>query len=317
MLLLVHGSEPYLIREKVRQIVDRAKERGIDDSAITEVNGAEVELPALREAFQAAALFSEQRLVVVRDWLLSRSAGDADELAEATTAIPETTIVVLAEYGEPDRRRSGFKRVLKQADKAWEFSRVDAGAAAQWVVREAKSRGVALAPGAAASLVGKAGTDLWNLSTELEKLASAADGPIDEALIDKLVTDEHPADIFALVDAVGRRDATVALTHLGRLVEQGEPPLRIFAMLVRQIRLLLSAQSLLAQGRREAELTKIMSVPPFVARKLAGQAKRFTERELRGLYHELAELDHAFKTGTRDPQASLELFIAETCQAGP
>lgn len=313
MILFVHGAEPYLVRQKVRQVAERARERGIDDLSTTRIDAEETAVPEAIQAVQASGLFAAKRLVIIRNWMTQRSADEASQLVDALGGLDESTIAVVAEDGEPDRRRTAYKQLTKLAEKSWELGRLDEAGASRWVSQEAKRLGARITPATARELVGRVGADLWSLASEVAKLATAAGSDeIDPKLIRQLVTDDTPADIFALVDAVGRKDGKTALSHLGRLLAEGEPPLRIFAMLVRQLRLLLAVQALAGQ-QPDAQLAKLVGAPPFVIRKLRGQADYFTERELRDLYSRLAELDHQFKTGRREPEASMELFITEVC----
>jgi DNA polymerase-3 subunit delta len=312
VILFMYGKETWSVHEKLQQVIAKARGQGIDDANTSRLD-AEATPAALRDAVMAVPFIAKQRLVVVRDWLLEKPAADAEALAKLLPDVPESTILVVTEFGEPDKRRTAFKALTKQAGKTWQFAPLDAATAGRWVGRRAAALGASIKPAAATHLVNLAGSDLWTLSTELEKLASAADGEITTALIDELVAEATPSDIFGLVDAVGRRDAKTALTQYHRLLGDGEPPLRIMAMVVRQFRLLLGAGALLAGGKPESAVAKELHVHPFVAKKAAAQSKSFTERELRDYYDRLSELDHQIKTGRREPEAGLELFIMEAC----
>jgi DNA polymerase-3 subunit delta len=309
MILFLHGPESYLLREKLQQITERARSQGTDDTNTAQFEAVEAELPALKEALQAAPFLTKQRLVIIRNLLLDRTAEEVEEITTVLENVPETTIAVFCEIGEPDRRRHGFKALTKAAEKTWQLGRLDEGSAVRWVVQRAAKQDINIRPQAASELVRRIGTDLWSLSTELDKLTSAGDGEITEQLIEELVEADLPSDIFAMVDAIGRRDAKTALDHFKRLSDEGEPALRTFAMIIRQFRILLSVQA--ATGQPPAALARILGLHPFVVQKAIGQAKHFTERELRDIYAELAELDYRFKTGQSEPETAIELFIVE------
>lgn len=313
MILFLHGSEPFLIREKLQQIRAKAAAQGIDDLNTAELDGSEATAGAVGEAVTAMPFLAEQRLVIVRDWLLSRSAAESDELAEAIGATPQSTILAIAEYGAPDKRRSAFKNLTKQADKAWELNRLDEPAAARWLNQRANRLGAKLEASAARALVEAVGTDLWALATELDKLVTAANGkPLGAALIQELVIAQSNPNIFGLVDAIGRRDAATALKEFGELAESGEPPLRVLAMIIRQYRLLLGIQDGASRGLSDGAIAKEAGVQPFLLKKLRRQADSYTARELHRVYQELANIDYRIKTGRIDPEVAIELFIIET-----
>lgn len=321
MILFLFG-EPFLVREKLQQITERAESNGIDATNRSHLDGSTVSAGDVRSAVQAMPFIAPQRLVVVRDWFMYRSADESGELVEALKDTPETTIAVVAESGSPDARRTAFKELKKLAEKSWEFQELDEQGAARWLLRVAGEKGMTLGRAEAALLVERIGVDLWALSTELDKLANAE--KLDAATITQMTTDQKESDIFALVDALGRRDAGAALKEYHRLREVGEEPLRVFAMIVRQFRTLIASQSLAGGGATEKDIAKVLGhlttkkgspVHPFVAKKARQQAERYSESELREIYQRLADLDRAMKTGGIEPDAGMELFIIEATGA--
>ena len=314
MILFLHGQEDFLIREKLAQITAKAEGQGTPRDAMPELAAGESSLDEVRAVVAGGSLFTDQQVVVLRNWLTQASTEEADQVvAAAQTAAPET-IVVVAEFGEPDKRRSAYKQLTKAAAKSWTFPAMDETAAAAWLRQRAKSRDIRLSPAAVHRLVTAVGTDAWSLSTELEKLATAAEGEITPALVDELVVPLHRTDIFAMVDALSKRDAATALRLLRGLQDAGEPALKTFGLIVWQYRVLLGVLAMSSQGASDHEIAKAQGLHPFVVRKAKAQAKRFSESELRELYSALAELDGQMKTGQRDPDTALELFILEHCE---
>lgn len=314
MILFLHGPEAYVLRDKLAQIKSKAAAQGIDAANTVEFPGGETELETIRQAVLTEPFGARQRLVIVRNWLLERSADESAALAELAGQVPDTTILAIVEAGEPDKRRSAFKQLQRLAAKSWAFPSLDTAGAERWLGRQAKQKGVMLPAAAARKLVSFTGTDGWSLATELDKLATAAGGKeISEPLIDELVTQQTPADVFALVDALGHRNAKAALGTLRHLLDSGEPPLRVFAMIIRQYRILIGVKDLLEQKKPAPAIAKELGVHPFVVGKAARQANQFSLPELKEIYGRLAELDYHIKTGRREPETALELFVAEAC----
>jgi DNA polymerase III subunit delta len=108
---------------------------------------------------------------------------------------------------------------------------------------------------------------------------------------------------------VAAKDFRKAQSALRSLLESGEPPQRIFAMVVRQYRILLGATA--SGNQSEFAVAKQLGVHPYSVKQARRQADRFSEEDLRGIFDELAELDLATKTGKRDAAEALELFVAE------
>lgn len=318
MILFLHGTETFLLRAKLAQITDKAAQQGTDAESIITVDGAESTVAQVAEALMGRSLLGplsggDKRLVIIRDFLASRSADEAAQLVEHLAEVPKEQIVVVAEFSDPDKRLSAFKKLQKLAEKSWQFAPLEESAVLRWLGTEARNRQVRLAPAAARSLVRAAGTDLWTLSTELDKLSAAAgNGEITEALVEELVTPSDSTTIWELVDALGRKDSAKAAASLQTLLASGEPPQRLFTMIVRQYRILLGVCSLLENGAKtDAAMAKELGVHPFSIQKARLQARQYSVAQLEKIYDELAELDHQMKTGRRDPSGALELFVVE------
>jgi DNA polymerase-3 subunit delta len=321
MILFIHGPETYQVRQKVNQAVEKAVSQGVPETNVKRLDAAETDLPELMAPFQNQGLFAERQIVVIRDGLTALSAEEAETLVETAEKTGAQTVVILAEYGKPDRRRGAFKHAVKSAQKSWEFPELDSAGAQRFAREYAAARSYQIQPAAISALVEAAGHDGWRLVTELDKLSLAAgDGQITPALVSEQVASEESGDIFALVDAAGRRQTGTALEAFRALVGSGEPPLRIMAMLMRQYRLLLVIHDLVGRKLPDAQIQSELArsvgpVPPFVMRKLKIQAGMFTDREVVENFDQLAEIDYRIKTGKIDAEPALELFIVEASQA--
>jgi DNA polymerase-3 subunit delta len=312
MILFLTGPEAYLLRQKVAEIVAKAEKSGTGESGIVRIDGGEAKLGEVRTALSAGDLFSTgKRLVIVRDWLASHSAAENEEFVELVEETPDETIVVVAESAAPDKRQAATKKLTKKADKHWSFEAFDPGAAARWLTTEAPKRDAKLSPALARQMVEAVGTDLWTLSNELDKLTAAAKGKpaITDKMVEMLVVAETEGNVWTMVDALSKGDSASAVKEFTRLTDDGEPPLKTFGMIVRQYRILLGMKSL--AGSSPDAAAKQLGIHPFAAKQAARFTERFTEEDLKQVFDELAELDFQMKTGRREPEAALELFLTE------
>lgn len=316
MILLLYGPESWLIKQKLAQIVERAASQGVDDTNTAHIDGQTAEIRSLQGQLTAAPFLAKQRLVTITDWLLLRDAEESEAMAEALAQTPESTIAVIVEYGEPDQRRRAFKKIRDRASKVWHFPAVDEAEAVRRVQQAVKRRGADIASSTARQLVEEVGTDLWALSNEVDKL-SVSGGTISSQKVKDLVTPNLEGNVFRMVDGIGERQANKALQEYHRLIENNEPPLKILAMVIRQFRLLISLASLIEQRQPDAAIAKALGLRPFAVRTIKRQSSSFSPTELHRIYGELAEIDEQIKTGRRDAETALELFIVEVCQGAP
>jgi DNA polymerase-3 subunit delta len=118
------------------------------------------------------------------------------------------------------------------------------------------------------------------------------------------------ADVFDMVDALGQRDGPKTTRLLHNLLRDSEP-LQLFAMIIRQFRLLIQTREFLDSGVGVRDLPKYLEVPGFVAEKLARQARNFESlAELERIYRYLLDTDVAIKTGRLEAELALDLLVA-------
>lgn len=338
MIYLFHGDDAFSSAEAARGLRARMEEE--DPMAAlnsTALSGARLSVAELQAAADALPFLGERRLVTVEGLLgrLNPRGGDrsaerrkalADGLKAYLPGMPASTRLVLVEgalHGNNPLLTWLKKRAAQDGESVLlrAFERPKASAMPGWIRQRAERRGGALsAPAAAAlaeALARDGQVDLRLADAEVEKLLTYADDrEVTEQDVALLVTPIGLESIFRLMDALAERRGAEAASLLHRFFEEGEPPLRILALVTRQIRLLALTRALLNEGTPPRELQGRLPVPPFVARKLASQARRFDLAFLTGALGRLLEIDEGAKTGRVDPVLGLELFVARVCGLG-
>ena len=147
---------------------------------------------------------------------------------------------------------------------------------------------------------------------ELEKAVAYAgeERTITADMVEKVLTVSLETSIFWLVDALGQRCRSKALPELQALLEKGENPFGIFAMMLRQFRLIFRAKAGLREGMSKGQIAQILGVQPFIAEKAAEQSKRFSFAELERAIELFCEKDLAMKSGAPYRQVLEDLLIA-------
>lgn len=327
-LYLLHGGDAWQTSEALRQIREMIPTELRSLNIIT-LSGKGLR-PAELESSLQMVFFGDRRVIVVEEPPFLKSGrgeeseaksvakGDDERWQQVMAQASLEMVIVLTLSEKADNRRklykwiSGFGTVVDcLPPKAGEVI----GYAQDLLRRHKKLRFEA---GVAELLAEVAGDQLGVLHHELEKLLLYAHGQSRISLADAraVVSESAEADIFALIDAVSARSLSEASGLLDDLLRRGDPhPLQIFAMLLRQIRLLLMAQTYLQQRIPQAQLAVQMGVHPFVARKLSQQAGQFDAQALTGVLQAAAEKDLAVKTGRLSQVLALQLILAELAQA--
>ena len=191
-----------------------------------------------------------------------------------------------------------------------------------WIRRRAEELGARIEPRAAALLAERIGglvaeSDVERgeqtriANGELDKLATHAAGtPITADAVDTLVADARPASLFAITNAVDRRDAAAASAAIARALADGQPVLRILGALQGRISDLIVARDLAAAGMPPAELTRrVGRGNARMAERLVEAARRYTGAELEMMLTGLFEADLAIKANDMEPEPALVAWL--------
>lgn len=180
---------------------------------------------------------------------------------------------------------------------------------------EARARGHQLEHAAAQALVDSLGAELSALDDALERLSLyVGEGkPIDLAAVEACVVHTRTDSVWALVDAVGARNKRVAIASAGSLLGSQEPPLRILALIARQLRVLARVRSALKSGLKEQEAAQKAGAPPFKARELAQLARKFDDAQMRRAFETIAEADLLLKGSKVPGPRVLEQALLALC----
>jgi DNA polymerase-3 subunit delta len=151
------------------------------------------------------------------------------------------------------------------------------------------------------------------LDNELEKLALYSSGRVitlDDA--EQVLASIPEVSVFAMIDALSQKQTAKALELLNEQLAAGDHPLRILALLVRQVRMLWQAKELTGQSIGGRTLAATLGVPPFIGEKIARQSRIFSSNSLKQALLALAVADFELKVGKADSTA-IEKIIIEMC----
>lgn len=310
---LVHGPEQLLREEALAAIVRVAL-----DPALAEFNEDRFEAGQCRPeevvgAAQMLPAMTARRLVVVRG--VERFKAEALAPLAAYVADPSPTTCLVLEGEKVDMRRTPFNTV-KKVGQAVECKAPYDNQLVPWIAARARAMGRVISPEAAQFLANYTGANLSALAGEMEKAATyAGNGPIDIEAVSETVGSGRVHTVFELTDALGDRRPAAALKALATLLDAGEAPLRVQAIIVRHYRLLWRAH----QARRMGggDLARTLGVAPFLAKKLAAQAGRYGEGELAGCFRRFAQVDLDLKGGALSPRRALEDQVLALTRRAP
>jgi len=234
-------------------------------------------------------------------------------LVQGTDGLQYGRIHILLLCPGPLNQHNPFLKALAQVGGEVVSGRILKSAQLEdWIAERVRKHGGRIASAAITQLAAIGGTNLRALDNEIEKLVTYAGGEvITESEIGLLVSSAREISVFAMVDAVGSRRPKAALSLLHGLLSEGEPPLLLLAMIIRQFRLLIQISELRNAGLGQQRVAAELRQKPFVVARLWDQASKFSPRQLEVAYQRLVEADLANKTGRSEATIELELLTIE------
>jgi DNA polymerase-3 subunit delta len=254
------GSERVLVERAVRALKRAAVGEGIAGFNDDVFQGQGLVAQRVVNAARTVPMLSERRFVLVRS-VDAMASEEQDALVDfVRSPSPQACVVLVADKLDG---RGKLGKAAREAHVYHEAEPLRAADVPDVVRREAEALGHPLDHAAANALADALGPDLAALTDALERLSLyvGAGEPIREADVTACVAHVRTESIWVLVDAVGARNPKVALAAAASLLADREPPLRILALVARQLRTLARMRTGLVAGLRAQEAVTLHSWP--------------------------------------------------------
>ncbi len=331
---LLLGPEAY-----ERRRIKEAMLAAVPAEAVAQHDLAELEVAEVIDDARALSLFASERLIWVTNAELAMpkgkaaaaeeedepagggtGTGDAAPLAEyLRDPTPGVTLVFEAirfDFEGDDKRRQDrvrkFYAAIPDVVELRRYSPADARSEAESLARKS---GFRIDPEALDLLVEALGADIARIAVEIEKLSLfAGQRVVGVDDVTALVPDARATTIFALVNALGRRDRTRALAVLDTLTKEGEYLPLALAFLSTQFRMALVAREagLKSAGQVLGHFSK-MGVPMWQSRadQVYQTVSKFSKAQLERAMELIYKADKGLRDARPDDRIVMEQFILD------
>jgi DNA polymerase III delta subunit len=330
-LILLHGDDGFGLdlalrafaasvdaTDRVEIIPERTPDEGAIDRARLEAGTMSMfgtHLAVLRQPLKAAG----------------RSSAAADRLVALVEELPPGSALAIVEE-RPSRDAGKPPALLKRLADAVraregtveEYPAPRRGDLRGWITAHAARLGIPIEVRAAHVLAERIGGSVWETDvergemtriadSELRKLATYAGGrAVSAEDVDALTVDVRPASVFAITNAVDRREPAAAAEALRRALAEGQPGLRILASLAGRVSDLIVVRDLAARKTAPNEIAKrVARGNARMAQRLVEAARRYRGEELEAMLVGLYEADVAIKSNAMDEEPALVAWLGE------
>lgn len=305
-IYLLYGEEAYL-RRQYRDKLKTALVNGDDTMNYNYYEGKAVDVGEIIDLAETLPFLADKRVIIIENSGLFKHGGE--QLAEYLKEPCETTFFVLVEP-EIDKRSKLFK-ALTAKGRAVEFKAQDEGVLKRWILGTLNKENKKITERDLSLFLEKTGTDMENISKELEKLVCFC---MDKEVItgkdiEEICTRQINNQIFDMMDAIAGKRQKEAMELYYDLLTLKEPPMRILFLLARQFNLLLQVRELKQKGYPTKTIGENVGLPGFIAGKYVNQAAKFSTQYLRNAVTDCVETEEAVKTGKMNDVLSVELLL--------
>lgn len=316
-IYLIHGEEPFLTRQAMNWLRARVLAGAVEDFNLDRFDAREsIDAERIVQAARTLPMMADRRLIWIRNAeSLFAGAGDTHKPLLAYVEAPDPSSCLVFQAMDRVKKTNKLYKRIEQNGCVFESKSPPERELAGWVKTCAETRDRAIRQDAAALLVEIVGRDLAALDAAVERLALYVPPPkpIELAHVEETVPHTRVRTVWELIEAVAERDVARTLERAHQLVDQGEEPLRLLALIIYQFRQLLIGRAARDAGVAPQDAAKAAGVPPFKARAFGRQLENYRRGELLAALERLAEADRALKSSKLPSGLIFEAVLLDLC----
>ena len=308
---LFYGKENYLKEDISKKLRNR-----LIDSAYSELNynvfyGEKLSINEVINDLDTLPLMSKHKLLVIKE-AEKINKNDETKLINYFNRLSLksnfSTLIIIYKESSPNKELiTAIKRIGIVAN----FSITDKAKLALWIKSKFSQSNKKITQEALFYLQSIVGSDLGRLFNEIEKIDIYTK---DQKIVEKedvmiTIGGSEAVNIFKVLDSIGDKDIKNAIDGLVKLNQGNLHHLSIFAMIYRQIKLILQTKLLLTNGFNFKEVEKKLRLPYFVVEKTIKQSKKYTFKEIGKSYELLNIADLELKDSQKEPKIILEELV--------
>lgn len=314
---LLMGDEPYYVDMVCDAVLEHCLDESERDFNQTVCYGADVNADAVITAARRYPMFAERQLVVVKEAQMMKS---IEDLAVYCQKPLESTVLVIAMHGAAaDKRKSLYKTVSKmgvvvdsQTLRDYEMPK--------WISMFYQTKGLRIAPDAAALLAEHAGTDLNKIAIETEKmLKNLPEGTVEVSAedIEKNVGISRQFSVFELTKELSFRNSAKALRIAAYIGSSARfaMPMAVSALFTHFYKILKYGALLMKDPRPGNDVkAKVLGVNPYFFSEYDTAVRNYPLKKCMAVIALLKDYDYKGKGGDVGEAGPAELIVELTAK---
>ncbi len=312
-LYFLHGPEKFFHDQFIKAITASIFPNRADrDLNLSIFYGSEDEPGQIIAACLDYPMFSERRLVIVRDFDKLKLP-DSQSFEKYVNNPQKTTSLVLS---AAEKGRTKLFQTIHKAAVSIECKAVKEYLVGDWVKKRAQTKGYEMDPQAVQLLVNHVGSNLLTLDQELDKLADYKNDTkviaVDD--VERTTGVSREVSLFALQNALARRDLSESLKIAKLMLESGQSVLAINPILFAYFKRLLMVSTLKQRNYNRTRIAETLNLSDFQVRDFLTNSQHFNIQELKGVVEYLNEVDITLKSTNAGETGVLQMLCYKICR---
>jgi DNA polymerase-3 subunit delta len=303
-IYIFRGDQIHLIEKALHEL--RTSVLGVaDDMNYIVFHGDSTSAQEITENASTVPMFTKKKIVVIKnaEKLKAKDLTSLELYFESPS--PLSCVVFIFSDGKAPK-------IMKKSLPTFDFS-LEKGNTVSAVREEAQRLGCKITTRAAQTLISLVGEDLKEIHNELAKLSlyRSEGKEIDIEDIEKHTRKAQFGDVFALINAISKRNKKETHRVLLDLEEQGEEPLAVLSRIIWRFRLVWKAKELTDKKTPKPELLKELKMSPGAFYYLSEDLKKYSYNDITRIMGLLSECDKKLKMSYVPRKYQLTKLVTE------
>lgn len=322
---LFKGIEKYLMDKSIELIKEKYIDKAFETLNYIVLDGKDVDFERILDACETLPFMSQKKLVIVKDIneIMENKGIDFDKkFGDYISKLGDYLILIIIDKSDSFNSSSNIYKAVKKLGALVEFNKLKGKDLNAWVEKKFKEHNKTISYGNLTYFIQSSSysaynslKSLYDLENEILKIINFTEKvEITKEDIDLVLSKTLDTNIFNLLTYINRRDNESALKTFNELYISNEPVQRILAMIIRQIRLMISYKLYKERGDTEGSIQKKLQIKDYEFRRVSEEASKFSKEYLLQALELILKLDIKQKTSSQDEKLALEMLIVQLSQ---
>lgn len=305
MTYLLYGTNDYLINQEIEKLKEK---NNITDNDVTRYDYTETLIKDIIDDATLVPLFSNKKMIIVDNSTIFESTSKKEDtvvLEKYLSSTNDFTILIFIDKVDKLDERKKIYKLLKDNNSVIECNTLNINN----LVKE-KFESYKIDSSTITKFINRVGTNPYNLINEIEKLKIFK-------INEKVITDEDikfaskniEDNIFDLINYIVNKNSEKVIDIYHDLLSRGSEPIAILVLIANQFRIILQSKLLYYKGYTEKDIASKLSIHPYRVKLAIQNSRNYSNELLIEYIDKLATLDYEIKSGEKDADTGLELFL--------